>query len=96
MQSEDKQTPCRPQPGPSGSRKSGDQATASTSSSPAAAAAAPIDFGDASQYVEVSPIGTGQQLLLSLFPEIQTISHLMFSDSYDINTVRRVRNSLQG
>ena len=76
MQSEDKQTPCRPQAGPSGSRKSGDQATASTSSSPAAAAAAPIDFGDASQYVEVSPIGTGQQLLLSLFPEIQTKKYL--------------------
>ena len=75
MQSEDKQTPCRPQAGPSGSRKSEDQATASTSS-PAAAAAAPIDFGDASQYVEVSPIGTGQQLLLSLFPEIQTKKYL--------------------
>ena len=49
----------QPQPSSSRDPQSSLSATSVSSSSSSSASAAPIDFGDASQYVEVSPIGTG-------------------------------------
>ena len=55
-----------PQPSTSRTQLDSEPASTSTSSSTAAASsagasAAPIDFGDASHYDEVSPIGTGDE-----------------------------------
>jgi len=86
------------EPQPSTSKTTEPTPETSTSTSSTSASAGPIDFGDASQYVEVSPIGTGaygtvykaRDTRLDSFVAMKKVRIAMTEDGVPANVLREI------